>query len=201
MEKNENKMELNEKEKAYNKTELEDKDINENEDIENINDYKFKKGLTYEEYLNFISFLDDLNITTQNNQDKENNKQEFIIDHEIEGNSNNEIKMYNNNDIGDIYLSKITVLDNNLEENVPEIINYNGRNSRIISNNEQESENRILNIRIKSFDIRREKKENFGEIDKNDKEIIKDFLSSRYKNSELLLKLYTEEQGQFYVIK
>ena len=40
MEENENKMELNEKEKAYNKTELEDKDITENEDIENINDEK-----------------------------------------------------------------------------------------------------------------------------------------------------------------
>ena len=213
----------------------------------NLNQLKkseFNKGLSKEEYLKLVSFIDDLDDGTPKEKDE---NQQFNVDHNIvkdeekkvvkislkmkdreereendikisaklkdndesrrnedrqskrnENNESrrneNEIRLYNNSKRSD------SSHDINRIENIPnisQIVPINRRKIRI-EDNPEESEVKELNIvPLPNIINLSKKKQNTGII--SDKEIIKESLKTHYNSNQKLVKLYTLNDGKFYL--
>ena len=173
------------------------------------------KGLNEDEYDNFISFLDDLEeITDKPTPEKEINTDEIKID-ENDDNKKCVIEIIEkevNNNENDNFEPNISIdynfdpnvrLDKNIEPNVRRdnlnIFEEGEPNVRLNRKNENE-----LNCDSKdnlTIKIKAKKKKLIGKIDKNCKELIKEFLlNNDYGQSKNILKLYTSNEEDFYTI-
>ena len=189
-----------------------------NLDIENINEEEFKKGLTFIEYQEFISFLNSLEevndneiidtpLNDENIYDK-NRKLTYIEmqDKNIE-NNNNEIntkieslkQSFNNKNIIDPLLQNIDNI--NLEENNGNKINVNvieGDHNLFINFDDINNDNDDIIFVDNDLNI---SNNYLGKIEKSRKKnIIKFFRNPEndYSTSDDLIKLYTSEPEKFY---
>ena len=185
--------------------------------INNINNREFKDGLNNSQYLDFISFLD--NLDDGENKTQTDEKKEFIINRDLILERERERERKNDNDFCDIRIepknknryelrmnnNNEDSIDINVVEEIPDI-NTIERIKIGVRENIQESENDLLrkknnrdNNIPRIISVRPIiKKEYLGKIKKNEKELIKSFLLNNYNKSELLVKLYTLNNENFY---
>ena len=180
------------------------------------NEQDFEKGLSQQEYLNFLTFLDEnLDDETSTKKEKEIENKQFIVRDEDEDDRQNHIQIRiklkdnykrrrdNDNDIDLDFKSNRRIQESafnmNIEDNVPNVYPNNREKLRNF-NNGRENDDRKLNENIDILIKERphQKKEIIGKENKSDKSMIKSNLENRFQKAKGLLQLYTLERGKFY---